>query len=166
MNDFSVQPIIREFNPQDQAKVGEIFDLYWTGEFREKAAKRVYQYLDNDPEVVKQGFKWFVAEENGEVVGVAASRKLPEHTQQYAQTSNPCELYLIAAKYKGKGIGTLLRDHFISEAKKLGYTEALFFSGETHQDSWAFHDNSDFKRAGSATAPDGEPGFIWQMELK
>jgi L-amino acid N-acyltransferase YncA len=158
--------LLRELKSTDTPAIESIYDLYWTGDFRANLSKRLKGFIENSPDVIAQGFKYFVAEDNGEIVGVAAFRKLPEHMKEYATTNNPVEFYVSAVKYKGKGIGTALRTKRIEEAKALGYTEALFYSGDTHQDSWAFHDNSDFKRVATTTAPNGEVGQIWRMEFK
>ncbi len=150
---------IRKLEQKDIPAVEEIFDLYWSGDFRNHLSER----LNLPP--IEQNFKWYVAEENGEVVGVAASREAPERMRQYAKTDKVIEFYIAAAKYKGKGIGTVLRSVRIEDARKEGYLEAVFFSGDTHQDSWAFHDASDFRRMGKAVSPDGETGQIWLMDL-
>jgi L-amino acid N-acyltransferase YncA len=149
---------IRKFEPQDLEAVEEIFDLYWSGDFRDRLSERL---KTEAPE-----FKWIVAEESGEVVGVAASRAAPERMKQYAKADKVVEFYVAAVKYKGKGIGKALREFGLKAARDDGYHEVVFFSGETHQDSWAFHDQSDFKRVGEAVAPGGERGQVWLMGLK
>lgn len=140
---------IRPLEARDVQAAEKIFDLYWNGEFRRHLSNRL----------MSPDFKWIVAEENGEVVGVAASRRAPERMTQYAKTNKVVEFYVAAAKYKGRGIGTALRNARIEEARRDGYKEAVFFSGELHQDSWKFHDDSEFKRVGEAVAPDGEGGI-------
>ncbi len=102
--------IIRKLEPQDIGEIEKIFDLYWSGDFRHHLSDRLKQ--------PPQDFKWFVAEENGELVGVAASRKAPERMMQYAKTDKVVEFYVAAAKYKGRGIWTALRNVRINEAKK------------------------------------------------
>ncbi len=149
---------IRKLESRDIVEVEKIFDLYWSGDFRHHLSERLKTGI--------QGLKWFVAAENGEVVGVVASREAPERMKQYTKTDKVIEFYVVAAKYQGKGIGTALRNLQVDEAKKEGYQEAVFFSGVTHQDSWGFHDNSEFRRVGVAIAPDGEKGQIWLMDLK
>ena len=154
---------IRKLNKEDVKDVGKIFDLYWSGSFRERLTERLRDYVNKSKDSVEQGLKYFVAEKDKEIVGVAAFRKVQGHMIGYTTTKNPVEFYIIAVKYKGKGIGTALRAKRIEEAKKLGYTEAVLFSSETHNDSWKFHDNSDFKRVDDAIAPNGEDGKIWRM---
>lgn len=155
--------ITRELMKDDIVAVEAIYDLYWHNDFRERLSQRLNDFVNKTEDCINQDFKYFVAERGGEVVGVAVIRKLPEHMKTYATTNNPAEFYVIAVKYKNQGIGKVLRDTRIEEAKKSGYTEVLFFSGETHTDSWVFHDNSEFKRVGETVAPNGEKGYIWQM---
>lgn len=147
---------IRRLESQDIGEVEKIFDLYWSGDFRRHLSERL-----NTADL-----KWIVAEENDKVVGVASSREAPERMKQHAKADKVVELYVLAAKYRGGGIGTALRNKVIEEAKREGFNEAVLFSGETHQDSWNFHDQSDFHRAGETIAPDGEKGQIWLMELQ
>lgn len=150
--------VIRPLEAEDMESVEKIFDLYWSDDFRTHLSDRL---RSSD-----KGFTWFVAEEDGEVVGVAAMRPAPDRMKEYAKAEEVAEFYVAAVKYKGRGVGTSLREALIQEAKKDGYEEAVFFSGDTHQDAWAFHDNSAFKRVGHAVAPDGESGQIWLMGMR
>lgn len=147
--------VIRKLEQRDIDQVEDIFDLYWSGTFRQHLSGRL----------ASVDLSWIVAEEDGVVVGVAAWRVAPERMRQYTKNDRVAEFYVAAAKYKGRGIGTALRNTRITEARNAGYEEAVFFSGNTHQDSWDFHDNSDFRRVGDAVAPDGEKGHIWSMGL-
>lgn len=157
--------IIRELKMEDVEAVRGILDLYWDGELKERFIQRMIGFLDKTPESIENKYRCFVAEDNGEIVGMAVSRNAPEHMKQYVETNNPVELYLLAVKNKNKGIGSALREKRIEEARMEGYTEAVFYSAESHKNSWGFHDNSDFKRTGPAMAPNGEKGFIWRMML-
>lgn len=149
---------VRRAESKDHKAIEEIFNLYWSGDFRHLLSERLQT---EDPD-----FTWFVAEEDGEIVGVAASRQAPKRMRQYTKTDSVVEFYVSAAKYQGKGIGTALRNARIENAREEGYQEVVFFSGETHQDSWAFHDNSGFRRAGEAVSPNGEKGQIWVTDLR
>lgn len=156
---------IRELRKEDIDQVQGIFRQYWTDdEFLEKLNNRLKQFVEDVSEIVEQGFKYYVAEESGEVVGIAAMRKPPEKVKKYATTSNPVEFYVLASKYEGRGIGTALRNRRIEEAKKLGYTEVVFYSPDSHRESWAFHDSSGAERLGP-TSVDDEPGMVWRMGL-
>lgn len=157
--------ILRDFQKQDQEAVERIFDLYWRGgPFREHLTNKIEKYFSNDLELTKQKFKFFVAEENGEIVGIAGMRTAPENMRQYSTTPNVAEFYVLAVKYKGKNIGDSLVNKRIEEAKKEGYTEVVIFSGESHKDAWGFHDKY-YSRAGQGIAPNGELGFIWRRVL-
>lgn len=157
--------IIRELKKEDAEAVKGILGLYWDGELKERFIQRMMNFLDKTPESIEQKYKYFVAEENGEIVGVGVSRNAPEHMKQYVQTNNPVEFYLLAVKDMNRGIGTALGEKMFGEAKNDGYTEVVFYSAESHKDSWDFYDNSDFKRAGPSVAPNGEKGFIWRRDF-
>lgn len=156
---------IRELKKEDMEAVMEIIGLYWGGELREKFIQRMLDHINETQESIKEKYKCFVAEENNEVVGVAVSRNASPHMKQYTHSSNPVEFYVLAVKYKNQGIGTLLRTKRLEEAKSDGYTEAVFYSADSHKDSWDFHDRSNFDRVAQAKAPNGETGYIWSLDL-
>ena len=158
--------IIRNAEKKDKRAIEHIFDLYWSDSFRGNLSQKIDGYLTQSPEIVKQNFEFIVAEQDGEVVGVAAYRDAPEHMKEFTCTENTAEFYVAAVKEKGKGVGTKLRSERINVLKEKGYTEIIFFSGETHKDSWPFHDNSDFVRVGDTIAPNAERGHVWRLELK
>jgi hypothetical protein len=70
----------------DKRDVEEIFDLYWSDGFRENLQTKLDGYLANDPVLQGQHFTLVVAENEGEVVGVAAYRIAPEHMRAYCTT--------------------------------------------------------------------------------
>jgi len=156
--------IIRPLEKRDVEFVGKIFDQYWADDFRNNLSSKLESYFQNDVVLKNQKFKFFVVEENGEIVGVDAIRNLPIHLKEYSSTSNPAELYVVAVKNIGKGVGKVLVSQKFELAKNEGYTEILLFSGETHQDSWKFYDKY-FERLGHAIAPNNEQGYIWRKLL-
>lgn len=156
---MKVRPLVAE----DKDSVEKIFDLYWDDSFRENLSQKLTAFITNSEEVKAQDFNFVVAEENDEILGVAAYRKCPEHMVQFTQTDMPAEFYVAAVKERRKGVGALLRDERIKTLKQKGYTEVIFFSGETHKDSWGFHDASSFERVGKMSAPNGEVGYVWQL---
>lgn len=158
------QGIIRPLEQKDLESVGGILDLYWHDDFRQNLEAKLQRYVGKDSNLMAQNFKFFVAEEGGEVVGVAAIRRVPEHMRGYTTTSNPGEFYVAAAKERGRGIGKALAVRRFDEAGREGYTEIVLFGGETHQDSWGIYDKN-FERVGEAAAPNGEKGFIWRKLL-
>ena len=72
---------------------------------------------------------------------------------------------LIAVAVKRKVVGSLLRGDVIKTVKREGYSEVIFFSGETYKDSWNFHDATGFERVGPMSAPNGEGGSVWWLVL-
>jgi len=156
---------IRELKRKDVEAVKEILGLYWSGELKEHFIKRMMDFLDKTLESVEQKYKYFVAVDKDEVVGLAVSRKAPPHMKQYTHSDNPVEFYIMASKYRSRGIGTALRAKRLEEAKKDGYTEAVLYSADSHKDSWDFHDHSDFNRVAQAKAPNGETGYVWSLDL-
>lgn len=146
---------IIEFKEDYRKEVEEIFALYWT-----------------DPEFLKElsgelgeNSRFFVAEENNEIVGIVGFKKLADYLKPFALTNNPVEFYVIAAKYKGKGIGEKLKSKLIEEVQKAGFTEILLFSPNTHNESWNFHDKLGFERVGEVTPPEDEIGQVWRKIL-
>jgi L-amino acid N-acyltransferase YncA len=127
--------------------------------------KRIQDTANHTPESVEQLYRCFVAEEQGEIVGVALLRKVQEFMKPYTITAHAAEFYISGVKYKGRGIGHALREARIQEAKKIGFNEIILYSSQSHKDAWSFHDKSDFKRVGEVLAPNGEPGVVWRMIL-
>lgn len=147
--------IIRDFKKDDTQQVEAIFALHFTdAEFLKELSDALEQY------------PFFVAEEDGgEIVGVGGLRSAPEYLARCASTTNPAEFYIVASKYKGRGIGESLRVHRLEAAKKLGYTEVVLYSPNSHQVSWGFHDRLGFERVGEVVAPDGYPGQVWRRAV-
>lgn len=158
--------IIRNLQKSDLEAIENIFSLYWPEEeFREKLTSRLKSSIDNDSYSIEQELKYLVAEDNGEVVGAIGFRKTPKHMIEFVKTEKPAELYIMAVKNRGSGIGRALIQKALEKIKSLGCTETVHYSGETHQDSWGFYDHLGFERVGPALAPNGEPGQIWRMSL-
>ncbi len=141
-----------------------ICEQYWSDEFFNHLKKRMSEYIEVTEESVKQNFKFFVAVSNKEVVGIAGMRNAPEKMKVFCTTSNALELYIMAVKYKNRGIGTALLEKIIQIARQSGYKEAVLFSGTTHQESWAFYDIK-FKRMGNMLGAGDEGGMVWRIEL-
>lgn len=158
--------LIRDFKKEDKEQVEKIFSKYWTDpEFLKTLSDKLKIYIDQTREYFDEKYRFFVAEEDGEIVGVAGMRKASDYLRVFAKTNNPVEFYVLASKHKRKGTGTALRLKRIEVAKQLGFTEAVFYSPNSHSESWNFHDQMNFERVGKALAPDGEPGQIWRRIL-
>ena len=145
---------IREYNQQDEVPVKSIFAQYWTDpEFLNELAEN----LNN------RDCNFYVADKEGEIVGVAGIRKAPNFLSVHADTDNSAELYVIASKRQNEGIGSLLVQRVIEEAEKLQFTEILGYSPETHNSSWKFYDALGFTKHGIINDPeDGYPGMLWK----
>lgn len=146
----------RNYNKKDETVVKNIFAQYWTDP----------KFLDElNRELNTETCKFYVAQKDGEVIGVVGLRKTPAHLKKYADTDNPTELYIIASKYKNKGIGNFLGQKIIGEVKKSGFTEILCYSPETHSSSWKFYENLGFTRHGIINDPDDSyPGMLWKKQ--
>jgi len=145
---------LRNYSKEDEIEVKDIFKQYWTDN---KFLDELSSELDSDK------CKFYVAEENNEIVGIAGLRQASKHLNNYADTEKPAELYIIASKHKNKGIGNLLGQKIIEEAKNLKYTEIVCYSPETHSDSWRFYENLDFIKHGTINdQDDGYPGMLWK----
>lgn len=148
---------IRDYNKKDRNAVQNIFTKYWTDkEFLSELSKNVD---DNK-------MHFYVAEKNGEIVGVAGFRKAPEYLRLYATTKNPAELYIVASKLKNEGIGSFLVQKVIEGARNLFFTEIECYSPETHDSSWKFYEKLGFIRHGIIKDPDdGYPGMLWRKTI-
>jgi L-amino acid N-acyltransferase YncA len=157
---------IRDFQKNDLEAAEKIFALHWTDpEFLKGLSRKLHIFIDQTEESISKKYRFFVAENKDEIVGIAGFRSAPDHMKPYATTANPAEFYVLAAKYKGKGIGKALRLKRIEEARNMGFTEVVFYSPNSHRESWSFHDKMGFERICEAIAPDGEPGQIWRKVL-
>src|SRR3989344_8004827 len=98
--------IIREFQESDQKAVEEIFALHWTDpEFLKELLSELQLYVKKTP---KKDSGFFVGTENSEILGIVGFKKLASYLKQYALTDNPVEFYVVAVKYKRRGIGKIL----------------------------------------------------------
>ncbi|MFA5248210.1 MAG: GNAT family N-acetyltransferase [Patescibacteria group bacterium] len=144
---------LREYKENDKGAVQNIFAIYWTDkEFLNELTKNIDE----------RKMFFYVAEKDGEVIGIAGFGKAPEYLSAHAETKNPAELYIVASKLKNEGIGSKLVQKVIEEAKNLSFTEIECYSPETHKSSWKFYDKLGFKQGGIIKDPDdGYPGMLW-----
>lgn len=154
--------LVRKLQAQDVARVEQIFDKYWNDDFRANLSDKVSRYIAHDEELQNHNFQMHVLEDGGDVAAVSAMRDAPEHMAKYARMSNPVEFYVLAVQEQNQGYGSILTKERMRVAQEMGYTEAVFFSGETHQDSWDFHD-AYAERVSDMAAPNGEEGYVWSV---
>ncbi|OGM92916.1 hypothetical protein A2333_01955 [Candidatus Wolfebacteria bacterium RIFOXYB2_FULL_49_7] len=145
---------IRDYSEKDKSAIQDIFTKYWTDE---EFLSELAQNIDGGK------MHFYVAEKDGEVVGVAGFREAPGHLRAYAETENPAELYIVASKLQNEGIGGVLVQKVIEEARNLLFTEIECYSPETHNSSWKFYEKLGFTRHGIIKDPDdGYPGMLWR----
>lgn len=145
---------VREYGEKDKSAIEKIFTKYWTDEeFLSELAKNI--------DGCKMHF--YVAEKDDEIVGVAGFREATEYLRVYAKTKNPAELYIVASQLQNEGIGSMLVQKVIEEARNLCFTEIECYSPETHNSSWKFYEKLGFTRHGIIKDPDdGYPGMLWR----
>lgn len=154
---------IRTFQKYDQTAVEEILVLYWTDpDFLAEISNALSLSLER---ASVDDLRFLVAEQNDEIVGIVGFKKLADYFEQYVTTRKPVELYVIAAKYRGRGIGEKLGLQLLTETKNLGITEILLYSPTTHQGSWEFYEKLGFVKVGEITPPEDEIGAVWQRIL-
>jgi L-amino acid N-acyltransferase YncA len=163
---YNNEMIIRTFQKNDLEAVQKIFALYWNDPvFLKELSQKLEAYINQSKEYLNEQLRFFVAEEKNEVIGITGFRNAPDYLKAYAKTNNPVGLYIIAVKYKHKGIGKELKSKIMEEAKNLGLTEVIVYSPNSHKESWIFHDKFGFERGPAIIDPDGEPGQIWRKNL-
>ncbi len=132
----------------------EIFELYWNDpEFLEELNNSLDSNFCN----------FYIYKNNNEILGISGIRKADNFLKDYATTHDPVELYVIASKNKGKGVGNILLKYAVEESKKMNYTEMICYSPETHNSSWRFYEKNGFTQYGIVNDPDdGYPGMVWR----
>ncbi len=157
---------IRSIHNEDQESVKNIYAMYWLGkDFLNRIYSRLDGAINNTAEAIEGNYLYYVAERDGDIIGSMCLRNAPQHMRKYALTKNPAELYIIAVKKQGIGIGKMLVERMTIEAKKHFYTEIVLYSGDTHKESWGFYDHLKFERVTEAVAPNGELGQVWRLIL-
>jgi N-acetylglutamate synthase-like GNAT family acetyltransferase len=77
---------IRDYSEKDKSAIQNIFTRYWTDE----------EFLNELTEELNgEVCRFYVAEKDDEVVGIAGFRESPEYLRVYAETKNPAELYIV-----------------------------------------------------------------------
>jgi L-amino acid N-acyltransferase YncA len=144
---------IRNYSEHDKSAAQAIFAKYWTdGEF----LNELINNIDGNETC------FYVAEREGDIVGIAGFRQVPEYLRAHATTENPVELYIVASKLQREGVGNILVQKVIEEVKKRSYTEIECYSPETHESSWKFYEKLGFTQRGIIKDPDdGYPGMLW-----
>jgi len=155
--------IIREFRGSDLEEVKAILALYWTDpEFLQELSNELKLFAGK---TLQKDSQFIVVEENDEILGVAGLRKLPDYLKPYTLSDKSVELYIIAVKHRGKGVGGKLKSKLIEKARVSNFTEVLLFSPNSHNESWSFYKKSGFEKIAEITHPEDEAGQVWRMIL-
>lgn len=157
---------IRKLQEHDVRQVEEIFSLYWAdGALRKKFSDKLASFVNNELKAIEQNLLYFVAEQNGEILGSLGFRKAPEPMLLFSTINNVAELYILAVKNRGMGVGRALIEKMLDESRKLGYTEIVLFNSDLHNEARGFYERLHFKRLGPIIASNGDPGEIWGIIL-
>lgn len=158
---------VRNYKKQDEGAVKEIFSQYWTdANYIAELIGELNTHVGEEGDHGTNKCRFYVAERDGELVGIAGFRVAPEYLRKEVGTENPAELYIIASKFQGVGIGNLLSQTVVREARDLYFTEIVCYSPETHNSSWKFYEKLGFTKHGIIKNPDdGYPGMLWKMNL-
>ncbi len=143
---------IREYEDADKESVEKIFAQYWNdNEFLNELSHNID---------TRNG-RYYIAEKEGEVVGVAGYRDAPEYLKAHAKTKKPAELYIVASKHSGEGVGSALIAKIEESAKRESFTEIQCYSPGTHSNSWKFYEHLGFVQHGTINDPDDDcPGML------
>ena len=157
---------VRILDEKDVSNVERVYDLYWSGFFREKLSRKIKEFISKSKKALEERVSYFVMEDEGKILGAMSFRTCPELMVKYSKTLNPLEIYILAVVSQGKGVGKALVEKVLEEGRSQGYTEVLLFNSDLHQESRCFYLHVGFEDAGVATAPDGELGHVLRKDLK
>ncbi len=113
---------------------------------------------------------YFVAKENGAVVGFIGFYKPEEKMTKHAKTAKPIELvnFFMKPEYRAKGIGKRLFNTLIETVKQKGYSEVILNSGVKFGSTggWGFY-NRKMEYVGQVENfyNDRYPTRIWRLDL-
>jgi len=115
----------------------------------------------------KYNMQFWVAKENGRVIGIAGLGESLPKEMSYAQTEIPCSLKIlyVHGDHQGKGIGTILITFIEQQAKKQGYDEILVRSAERYRgSSYGFYEKRGYRLVGE-TGQDENKMAVFQKIL-
>jgi L-amino acid N-acyltransferase YncA len=157
---------LREPKKEDLSAIKDLYARYYdTSEDVDHFVDRVRQSIDQDETAQATDLRYFVAEEEGCIVGIVGFRTLPSAIASFAESSKPGELYSLFVSTKKSGIGTALLQNTLEEMRLSGYTEVVVYSAERWKESWPFYDRRGFVRKGSLKHADGNGGQVWSKKL-
>ena len=160
------QGLIRPVSKKDISDIKDIYAQFYTNpEDLTHFLDRVEEVINHSSDAIKWDFHYFVAEDEGEVVGVIGYRIPPQKLIDFTKTPKPLELYSLFVRNPKLGVGRKLIEKILEEAKKSNYTEMVLYSSDKWKVSWPFYDRMGFERAGILTHTSGSSGQVWRKDI-
>ena len=156
--------IIRNIKPEDNVELAQIiraalveFDVPKVGTvYSDPDTDRLYQLFNE-----AAASCYFVAEENGVIIGGCGVYPTPGLPNGYAEL---VKLYLTVAT-RGKGLGKLLMEKCCEEAVKLGYTHLYLESFPQLAKAVSIYEKAGFKKLDHALGNSGHFACnIWMVK--
>ncbi len=140
--DFIIEPVTAE----DGRAIIDIFNHYVENTFAAYPENAVpYEFFALFMKMV-EGYPFLVARDrDGRVLGFGLLRP---HNPMPAFSRTAEITYFLAPEFTRHGIGGMLLDRLLAEAKKMGITSILASISSLNEPSIAFHKNHGFKECG------------------
>ena len=166
---------VRDFQESDIEKVRPILETWLIDR---ETGQPLPEEVEEDLDIMRGSLNgenqrhYFVAEEEGKVLGVIGITPPREAMMPFATTSNPIELvnaYVSRDERAGRGVGTALVKGAEQEARSQGATELILNSGPRYENTaWGFYDRlPGFSRVGVAENfyAEGVHAPVWSKKL-
>ncbi len=136
---------VRQLRYEDLPSIRPILETWIrypviTGELIEEEIEEVMAEMQETIQA-KNSKTFYVAEKNGQVVGVMGVQPLRQEMIGFAQTGRPAEIINanVALDQREQGVGRAIVSHIESEVQNRGYKEILLNSGLRYEDTgWPF----------------------------
>jgi GNAT superfamily N-acetyltransferase len=164
------KPEVRSLDENDIDSVSNVLSDWLSKEEVDHYIKSIQDIIVSPSPKPKFDSHYYVALLNEEIIGVAGFRVPIPKLVKFASTKTPaelCMLYVAKEHRGGKGIGTILLNHIIDQAKIQGYQELIVRSAEKFVDTgWGFYDHMGFDRVGQLLPSGSEKkSQIWSKKL-
>ena len=167
--------IVRPLLEHDLSSIRPILET-WVRD--SKTGEQIPEEIAEDLDLMRESARgeserrYFVAEENGEIIGVIGMTKPREYMEPYVTTHNPVELinaYVAQEQAGGRGVGRALVNRVVEQARFNRNTEVILNSGPRYKDSaWGFYDRlPGFVRVGEIHGHYGESTAtpVWSRKI-
>jgi len=137
---------INKLSPEDKVSVVDIFNYYIENSFAAYPENKVgYEFYDMILNIIKGYPGVALKSDCGEVIGFGF---LHPHNPMPAFRETAEISYFIRKDYTGKGLGILMLDYLIAEAKKINLKCILASISSLNQNSIKFHLKNGFYECG------------------